>query len=63
MLALLGTRQKMIIQAFKQWGINKKLCCPKIAAVCKCINQQQMISIAANLTTGIKYKMMETKLQ
>jgi hypothetical protein len=37
MLALPGTRQMMINQAFKQWGINKKPCCPKIAAVWKYI--------------------------
>ena len=43
----------MINQAFKQWGINKKHCCPKIAAVYECINQKQVISVVSNMTIQI----------
>jgi hypothetical protein len=45
-----GTRQMIDIQALNQWGSSKKPCCPKLQHIWKYIYQQQMITIAANLT-------------
>jgi hypothetical protein len=50
MLALPGTRQMIINQAFYQRESSKNPCCPKIAAIWKYIGQEIKMLLAARLT-------------